>query len=295
MKNISILILFFLFSVNLFAQETAPNYLLYRYNMNLINPAYAGANGAGALNLGFRKQAMDLEDEPVTQMASYSQSFGENVGLGLSLVNDKVFVSKQTDVAVDFSYKLQMAPTTNLYLGLKAGFSMYNIDFNSLGLNNDPLFGENVSTSSPLVGVGAYLKGSRYYVHLSSPNLLLSEVQKPTLGAGQVEVEGVSEKLHLYIGGGYRFKVSNDLDLTPAVFSRIVSDETALIDLSVTADISNNLELGLSHRLNSSFIGSFLLKVTDKTHFGYAYEATISELNTVATGTHEFIVRFNFN
>ena len=295
MKNISILILFFLFSVTLFAQETAPNYLLYRYNMNLINPAYAGANGAGVLNLGFRKQAMDLADEPVTQMASYSQSFGGNVGLGLSLVNDKVFVSKQTDVAADFSYKLQMGPATNLYLGLKAGLSMYNIDFNSLGLNNDPLFNENVSTSSPLVGVGAYLKGNRYYVHLSSPNLLLSEVQKPTLGASQIEVEGVSEKLHLYVGGGYRFKVSNDLDLTPAVFSRIVSDETALIDLSVTADISNKLELGLSHRLNSSFIGSFLLKVTDKTYFGYAYEATISELNTVATGTHEFIVRFNFN
>jgi len=295
MKALRILILFVLVSTSLTAQETAPNFLMYRYNMNVINPAYAGTTEFGELNIGFRRQALDLQNDPVTQLMSYSKSYGRNVGLGLSIVNDKTFITKQTDFVVDFSYKLQLDRTTNLYFGMKAGGAMYAIDFNSLNIE-DPLFGDNVSKLSPLVGVGAYLKGERYYLNISSPNLLLSEVQKPKLdGSGSVNSEGSNEKLHLYFGGGYRFTVNENLDITPSIFSRVVQDGPMLLDVSAVADISNLVELGATYRVDTSIIGSVLLKLLDATYFGYAYESTTSDLGTVATGTHEFIVRFKFN
>ena len=50
-----------------------------------------------------------------------------NVGLGLSVVSDKVFIEQQTFAYVDFSYKLDME-STQLYLGLKAGGNFYNAE-----------------------------------------------------------------------------------------------------------------------------------------------------------------------
>ena len=40
------------------------NYALYRYHLNLINPAAAGTQGAPFLNLGIRNQWLGVEDAP---------------------------------------------------------------------------------------------------------------------------------------------------------------------------------------------------------------------------------------
>ncbi len=295
MKTIRILVLFVLVSMSMSAQETAPSFLLYKYNMNILNPAYAGTMESSELNLGFRRRSLGLQDDPVSQMASFSKYYKKNIGLGLSIINDKNFISKQTDFAVDISYKLKLDMFTNLYFGMKAGGAMHSINFSSLNVV-DPLFGENVSKFNPLVGVGAYLKGERYYVNLSSPNLLLSGVQKAKLNdAGNIISESSKEKLHLYFGGGYRFTVNQNLDITPSIFSRVVEGESALIDVSATADISELIEIGATYRTNTSIIGSVLLKLIENTHFGYAYESITTDLGAISKGTHEFVIRFKFN
>lgn len=294
MKNSALFLILLFFSLSLKAQETAPSFLLYAYNMNMLNPAYAGSTEQSEINVGFRRQSLDLQDDPITQYLSYSKALKNNLGIGISFVNDKVFISRQTDVVIDVSYKLQVAKATHLYFGLKAGGAFYAIDFNSLGVE-DPLFSANENTFSPTLGVGTYLKGERYFVHLSVPNLILSDVQKPKLdNNGQVLSESVQEKLHLYFGGGYRFTASESITVTPSVFSRFVTDEDMLLDATVTADFSKKVEAGLTYRLDTSIIGSVLLKLIDNTYFGYAYEAPTSDYSGIAAGAHEFVVRFKF-
>ena len=73
------------------------------------------------------------------------------------------YVLKQTDVYIDYSYRLQISDSTNLYFGLKAGGTFIDIDLNSLGIMNDPVFSENVNRFNPNVGLGFYLKGEKYY------------------------------------------------------------------------------------------------------------------------------------
>lgn len=294
MKSLKLILVFVLFGASLFAQETTPNFLSYKYNMNMLNPAYAGVDGKQELNLGFRKESWGLQDDPVTQFLSYSRGLNNNLGIGLSIINDKTFISKETDIAIDVSYKLQLNRMTDLYFGMKAGGTMYAIDFASLGVD-DPVFGSNISTFSPMVGVGAHLKGERFYLDLSVPNVLLSDVQKPVLDDQGEYTETVNEKLHLYLGGGYRFTVNDNLDITPSVFTRIVTDQEALIDISATADISKIVEAGVTYRVGTSFIGSVLLKLINNTQFGYAYESITSDFSNISTGTHEFILRFSFN
>ncbi|MDH3382283.1 MAG: PorP/SprF family type IX secretion system membrane protein, partial [Flavobacteriaceae bacterium] len=156
-----------------FAQQD-PSFSLYQYNMSVVNPAYAGTSDQLELNLNFRKQWVGIEGSPQTQALNISSPINDRVGLGLTFVNDKVFILKETDIYADFSYKLPINVDTDLFLGLKAGGSMINIDLISLGIN-DPLFSEDVSKFNPNLGMGAYLKGEKYFINLSVPGLLSSK------------------------------------------------------------------------------------------------------------------------
>ena len=100
-----------------------PSFTMYNLNMNIINPAYAGANDGLELTTLIRGQWVGIKDAPTTQTLSIASPVGKNVGLGLSIVNDQVFVANETDVYVDFSYKLKLSENNNLFLGLKAGAS----------------------------------------------------------------------------------------------------------------------------------------------------------------------------
>ena len=113
-------ILIFILPFTAVAQQES-YYSLYRYNMNVINPAYAGAEASNMLSLLSRRQWSQMEDAPNTIAFAYSSARENNVGLGLSVVSDRVFIEQQTFAYVDFSYKLSMSDDSNLYLGLKGG------------------------------------------------------------------------------------------------------------------------------------------------------------------------------
>jgi len=55
-------------------------YTLYRYNMNIINPAYAGALGKNVFAFTSRRQWSSMQDAPSTLAFSYSSARNNNVG-----------------------------------------------------------------------------------------------------------------------------------------------------------------------------------------------------------------------
>ena len=102
-----ILIIFFLFPVSLISQQDS--YLsLFRYNMLLVNPAFSGAEGKHVMSLTSRNQWSEAEDSPKTTALSYSVASGKNVGLGISILSDKIFIENQTTITADFSYRLTL-------------------------------------------------------------------------------------------------------------------------------------------------------------------------------------------
>ena len=109
--------LVFLFSFVIYSQQES-YYSLYNYNMQVINPAYTGAEADLLFSFLNRSQWESLDDSPKTMAFSFSSKRKKNVGLGLSVVSDKVFVERQTFAYVDFSYLLDMGKT-RIFLGLK--------------------------------------------------------------------------------------------------------------------------------------------------------------------------------
>ena len=78
-----ILFLLLVFSELTFGQQES-YYSLYRYNMNVINPAYAGADASNMLSFTSRSQWASVQDAPNTLALAFSSARENNVGLGIS-------------------------------------------------------------------------------------------------------------------------------------------------------------------------------------------------------------------
>ena len=229
-----------LFAVNVLVAQQDPNFTLYNFNMNIINPAYAGADDTSVINLSHRSQWISIDNAPNTQTLSYSTPLKNNLGIGVSIVNDKVFVLRETDVAIDVSYKLKLSETHNLFFGAKFGAGFVNIDLNNTGApENDPLFASNQSFSNAHIGAGLYLKHKNYYVTISTPNFLKGKRYEKQ---GNTPIAAIDD-LYMYYGAGYHFKVSETVKITPGFMYRNTKGGPSSTDINATVDY-NNIKAG---------------------------------------------------
>ncbi|MDB2342820.1 type IX secretion system membrane protein PorP/SprF [Flavobacteriaceae bacterium] len=262
-------------------------YTLYRYNMNVINPAYAGALGKNVFAFTSRRQWSSMQDAPSTLAFSYSSERENNVGLGLSVVSDKVFIEQQTFAYVDFSYKLDME-STQLYLGLKAGGNFYNADPRGLTTYSpsDPAQ-QQLSRFNPNVGAGALLKGEFFWASFSIPRIFNIKRENDNLAVK------AKDRVHSYLGGGADLAVGGGFIVKPSVMLRKVKGLPITTDFTGMLSWQNQFDIGISYRSSSAFS---LLSVVSVGGFdiGYAYETpTVSSLSQLNLKTHEIILRIN--
>ena len=263
-------------------------YTLYRYNMNVINPAYAGALGKNVFAFTSRRQWSSMEDAPSTLAFSYSSERENNVGLGLSVVSDKVFIEQQTFAYVDFSYKLDME-STQLYLGLKAGGNFYSADpiaLSAYSASSDPAQ-QQLSRFNPNVGAGALLKGELFWASFSIPRLFNVKRESDNLAVT------AKDRMHSYLGGGVDLPIGSGLLVKPSVMLRKVKGIPVTTDFTGMLSWQNQFDVGISYRSSSSFA---LLSVISLGGFdiGYAYETpTVSSLSQLNLKTHEIVLRIN--
>lgn len=292
LKN-TIRIVAFLLVGSIYAQQQA-NYSLYRYTMNVINPAYAGADGQTAFTTNLRSQWVNVKGAPETQSFFLAAPMGNKVGLGISVVSDQVFIERQTSFNIDFSYRLQVSETANLFLGLKAGGSTYNINRNGLtniGLPSDPILG-NVDTGfRPNVGLGAVLMHEDYFISLSAPMILSTE----RLDESEGVITQATQSPHFYFSAGYNLDLTSTLEFRPSVMMRYVNGAPFSADITAAFRFYERFELGVLYRTDSALSGLMMLNLADWMDLGYAYESsTRSEIGDVSDGTHEIVVRFIF-
>jgi type IX secretion system PorP/SprF family membrane protein len=283
----------FLLVGSLYAQQQA-NYSLYRYTMNVINPAYAGADGQTSFTTNLRSQWVNVNGAPETQSFFLAAPMNDKVGLGVSVVSDQVFIESQTSFNIDFSYKLQVSETANLFLGLKAGGSTYSLDRSGLlniGLPSDPVIGNIDTGFRPNVGLGAVLMHENYYISLSAPRLLSSERIDESEGV----ITQATQAPHFYLSGGYDIDLSSNLEFRPSVMLRYVNGAPLSADITAAFRFYERFELGVLYRTESAVSGVMMLNLADWMDLGYAYESsTRSEIGDVSDGTHEVLVKFIF-
>ena len=276
-----------------------PQYTQYMYNMNVVNPAYAGSKEALSIGLLYRSQWIGITDAPKTATLSVHSPVGKNVGLGLSVISDKIGPVEENNVYADFSYTLNLGGEHRLAFGLKAGATFQNIGlFSDIGNGfvpdpSDEAFSENTSNTYLNIGSGAFYYTDKYYVSISVPNMIKSTYLDVTTN-GQ-EYKYGSEVLHYFISAGYVFDFSTEIKFKPSFLIKSAFNAPTSIDLSANFLLYDRFEIGAMYRLEDSVGAMANFAVTPDIRIGYAYDYTTSDLNIKASGSHEIMVLFDLN
>lgn len=276
-----------------------PQYTQYMYNMNVVNPAYAGSKEALSIGLLYRSQWIGITDAPKTATLSVHSPVGKNVGLGLSVISDKIGPVEENNVYADFSYTLNLGGEHRLAFGLKAGATFQNIGlFSDIGNGfvpdaGDEAFSENTSNTYLNIGSGAFYYTDKYYVSISVPNMIKSTYLDVTTN-GQ-EYKYGSEVLHYFISAGYVFDFSTEIKFKPSFLIKSAFNAPTSIDLSANFLLYDRFEIGAMYRLEDSVGAMANFAVTPDIRIGYAYDYITSDLNIKASGSHEIMVLFDLN
>lgn len=274
-----------------FGQQESNN-TFYRDQMNIINPAFTGAGDMMTITMASRNQWQGIKNAPQIQSFSFGTPFAKNSGIGLSLTNDKTFIENQTGVYIDYSYKLKLTETIDLYMGLKAGGNFLNVDVTNLqtySYDADPHLIDS-KQFNPNMGIGAYLKNDKYYLAISAPRLLNTERFKQREGI----VTKATDKVHMYFSGGYDVTLSDKAILKPSVMMRYVAGAPVSTDFTATIEYLMKVELGAAYRTDGTLSGMAIFRALKWMDIGYAYESVTKDaISRVTHGTHEIFLKFN--
>jgi len=277
------------------AQQDA-QYTQYMYNTLAVNPAYAGSRGVLSINALHRSQWVGLDGAPTTQTVNFNTPVSERVGVGLSIVNDRIGNGTNQDTYFDavVSYTIPTSQTGKLSFGLKAGGHSLNIDFNQLQNYNNEANSIGLSNIdqkfSPNFGAGIYYHTDSFYAGLSVPNFLTTEhFDNSTATLAQ-------ERMNFYLITGYVFNLNPDLKFKPAALVKAVSGAPLQVDLSANFMLNNKFTLGAAYRWDAAFSGLFGFQITDQFMLGLAYDKETTELGntTFNDGSFEVLLRYEF-
>ena len=298
LMNKRIKILSFLLFLGIFhthAQQD-PHYTQYMYNMNVINPAYAGS--AGTLNLNFlgRKQWVDIDGAPTTFTFNANAPLGRKVGGGFAVTSDAIGPAKEQNIYGDFSYTIRLSETGKLAFGVKGGLTLLDVDLVNIVLpqtdtSDDDLFSENIHDVMPNFGAGVYYYTEKFYVGFSVPNILKSE----HLDKDNINTKA-AEEMHFYLATGYVFDLSQTLKFKPHVMLKAVNGGRLSIDVNANFLIMERIEVGAGYRYQDAVTGLINFGITKSFRVGYAYDYTISEFSFGNTGSsHELILLYDID
>lgn len=290
--NIKILgtLLLLIISAEVVAQNTV-NYNLYNYSLNLINPAFAGRERNTQLLINSRMQWTGVPDAPRTNTFALTIPFKNNLGIGLNVISDKIFVFNQTQVSLDISYQLQLSDEQQLLFGIKAQGNIYSgaIDQIKIATQNDAFFAEAVNKFSPNFSVGAAIVHEDYTLHAVIKGVLFDNRYK--------DMQGLKKKnrLDIAFGGLYNLPIDDRFTLVPSILVNIAPGAPLAFDLNNTLKINDKHQVGLSYSWNNSLQLNGLIGISKWLKMGYGYTHYTNEISSYQSGSHELMLLCNMD
>ena len=285
----------FLISTLAKAQQD-PQFTHYMYNMSIVNPGYATDN-EGVINGGglYRTQWVGAVGAPKTGTIFVHSPIAKRIELGLSIVSDVIGdVVHENNIYADAAYVIPVSPTSKLSFGLKAGVTLFDVDFNGFQYTDpgaDEAFSENVNKTFPNIGAGAFYFSDHYYLGFSTPNLLTTKHLETKNG---VKATGV-EEVHFFFTGGYVFDLSTSIKFKPAFMTKVVSGAPLSMDLTANFLFNDKFEVGAGYRVKDAVSGLVAFSITPSLRIGYSYDYTLSNLSNYNSGSHEIFLLFDLD
>lgn len=267
-----------------------PQFTQYFENNLFVNPAYAGSKGNLHVSSLHREQWVGFDGAPrSTVLNLHSPLKYESVGLGLSMVNDKIGPLNQTMMYADFSYTLKFKKERKLAFGIKGGIN--NISLNTAQLNTIENFDPKMLLNArnrvmPNFGLGVYYHTPRFFVGMSTPRFMQQSYN---------DIETNLEKRHFFGIIGGVFDLSHTWKLRTTAQSKMTEGAPISVDLSATAIYLDKYWIGTTYRIDAAIGVFFQFKLNDQFKVGLASDFGTQRLQKYNAGTYELFVSYDFN
>tara|TARA_B110000285_G_scaffold233345_1_gene306906 strand:- start:14035 stop:14937 length:903 start_codon:yes stop_codon:yes gene_type:complete len=268
------------------AQQDAM-YTHYAFNTLAVNPAYAGSREALTMTVLHRSQWVGIEGAPTTQTLTMHTPLREDMGVGFSLMNDRIGPTNNTSLYVDYAYKI---PVLNgkLSMALKGGLDIMQANLSSLSPSDA---GDNSINNNgrngimPNFGLGTYYSTDRFYVGISSPRLIHNKTN-----IQNTDINGASQKRSFYIIGGTMLKINENLSFKPMSLIKMTGGAPIQADITGMVVIDSKFELGAMYRTRDA--AGILCGINFESHLrvGYSFDWSFG----VNSSSHELVLRYDF-
>lgn len=275
-----------------FAQQDA-QFTQYMYNTININPAYAGSRGALSVFGLYRTQWVGLDGAPKTMSFSVNSPINNsNIGVGVSVINDKIGPVNENNISADLSYTIQTSADTKLSFGIKGTANLFNLDVNKLNpeTQGDQQFQDFDNKFSPNVGAGIYWHSDKGYLGLSVPNFI------ETNRYNDNDVVIYKDKINYYFMAGYVFNLDKYeyIKFKPAMLTKMVEGAPLQVDVSANFMFIEKIVVGVAYRWSASVSAMAGFQVSDGLYIGYGYDRETTNLSNYNSGSHEVFLRYEF-
>lgn len=279
-----------------YSQQT-PLFPAYNCNPFIINPAYAGMTPGSVVSLSHDRYTRKVEGTPVSSALSFQSPLSnDRMGVGAALIDDRIGVTSATTATVAYSYQLlfDLKPGRNIWggydkhvfsFGMTAGIQRLHENLLELGVENDPVFTENLSETIPVIGAGMLYNKVGYYMGISAPNLL---------GGRLAARHNLDVAVPVYGYLGYRFFADfyKEIMITPSALVKYEDGAPLQIDLNLSANLRNHFEIGAGYRSSSSvnlLVGFYAVE-----QLRFVYHYTIGLKRPTLGNNHGIALSFAF-
>lgn len=302
--------------------QQKPHYTQYVMNQYILNPALTGIENYTDVKLSHRRQWSGLRDAPVTTYftihgalnkkdyrttATSFQVDGTNPrgndywqdytaaephhGIGMQVINDQTGPLRNFSAYGTYAYHMGIGARTSLAFGVGAGLFNISLDANKLNFGNtqvDPAVYNNgtVNVIRPDFMAGLYLYGPDYFLGASVQQLMGQSVYF----SGNRIKDGNKLTPHIFATAGYRFLLSDDLNLIPSVMAKFVDPLPVQFDLNAKLQYQDFFWVGAGYRKDDGWNGMAGVNISRTFNISYSYDYTTSALNTVSNGSHEIVL-----
>ncbi|MBA3663304.1 MAG: PorP/SprF family type IX secretion system membrane protein, partial [Bacteroidetes bacterium] len=252
--------------------------------------------------LQFRQQWVSFTGAPQTiAVGADMRLSGAPIGLGLSVISDKIGPMSTTFARVAGSYLIPNLAGGTLGLGLDVGILQKSINSNWVvpepgkidptipGTYGDALSNPALGKATYDLGFGAFYQiPGRFYAGLSSTHL-----PAQTVGSGAIKYDMTR---HYYVMSGYIFPINpnNEIGVNVKYKSDLAAgafDANLIYSYLVTP--AQKISLGATYRVNdaAAVLLGYQMPYRNYTFkLGYSYDFTLSKIKGYSSGTHELIL-----
>jgi type IX secretion system PorP/SprF family membrane protein len=290
MKKFLVLIMIVCAAQIVHAQQF-PIYSNYLFNKVLYNPAVAGASGLTAFQASYRSQWVKLDGAPRTFLLSGDTKLNSiPLGVGGFIMSDIAGPINYTGFSGQITYHLSIGEKSTLSAGLSMG--MYrlflNNDFNAQTMIDNTIIQAQQGKIIPDAGIGLYYYNQNgLYAGFSIPQTFQTKAKFDGTNESAYQLERVFTLLI-----GKTIPLNDFLKIEPSILLKTAKPSLYQADISARMHFYDRFWIGASYRTDDAI--SFLagLRINEQFMTGYAYDATVSNLNRYSNGTHEVILSY---